>query len=64
MKVNAITIKEERYVKISNRFEALENMDVNVGINRTWESIAESIKTSAQNSLGNFEKLHYPWYEE
>jgi len=35
MKVNAITIKEERYVEISNRFEALENMDVNVGINRT-----------------------------
>jgi len=39
-------------------------MDDNVDINRTWESIAESMKTSAQNSLGNFEKLHYPQYEE
>ena len=34
-KVNAVTIKEERYVEISNRFEALENMDDNVDINRT-----------------------------
>jgi hypothetical protein len=38
----------------------LENMDDNVDINRTWESIAESIRTSAQKSPGNFEKLHYP----
>jgi hypothetical protein len=29
MKVNAVTIKEQRYVEISNRFAALENMDIN-----------------------------------
>jgi hypothetical protein len=33
--VNVVTIKEERYVEISSRFEALENMDDNVDINRT-----------------------------
>jgi hypothetical protein len=32
--VNAVTIKEERYIEISNRFEALENMDDNVDLRK------------------------------
>jgi len=32
--VNAVPIKEERYFEISNRFEALENMDDNVDLRK------------------------------
>jgi hypothetical protein len=41
-KLNDIEVKGQYQVKISNRFEALENLDNDnndVDINRAWESI-------------------------
>jgi hypothetical protein len=36
---------------ISNRFEALENLNDSQDINRTWENIKENIKISAKEKV-------------
>jgi hypothetical protein len=42
----------------------LENLDTEVDINRTWETIRENIKTSNKESLGYYEwKEHKPWFD-
>ncbi|PNF32310.1 hypothetical protein B7P43_G16244, partial [Cryptotermes secundus] len=47
------------------RFSALENLDTEVDINKTWETIREKIKMSAKDSLGYYEpKKHKPWFDE
>jgi hypothetical protein len=38
-KLNNVEIQEQYQVKISNRFVALENLNDNADIKRTWESI-------------------------
>jgi hypothetical protein len=49
----------------SNRFAALEDLDVEVEINTIWETIRENIKISAKESLGYYElKQHEPWFDE
>jgi hypothetical protein len=45
--LNNVECEEEYQVRIL-RFAALENLDHNVDINRTGESIKENIKTSAK----------------
>jgi hypothetical protein len=43
----------------------LEDLDAEVEINSAWETIRESIKISAKESLGYFElKKHKPWFNE
>jgi hypothetical protein len=43
----------------------LENLNVDVDVNRTWENIKENIKTSAKESLGLHElKRHKPWFDK
>jgi predicted glutamine amidotransferase len=37
--LNDVEIKEQHWIKTSNRFVALENLDDDLDINRTWESI-------------------------
>jgi hypothetical protein len=46
-KLNELDGKEQYFVEISNRIVALENLDTEVGINRTWENIK-----------GNNEEVH------
>jgi hypothetical protein len=59
-KLNKVEGKEEYQVKISNRFAASENLD-DVDINRTWETVRENIKISANGSSGYYElKQHKP----
>jgi hypothetical protein len=44
----------------------LENLDVEVDINRVWETtrIRENIKISAKESLDYYElKKHKPWFD-
>jgi hypothetical protein len=41
-KANEIEGKEQHQVKISNRSAALENLDNDVDINRSWETIREN----------------------
>ena len=44
---------------------ALENLNEDEDVNRTWENIKEDIKTSAKESLGVHEwKQHKPWFDE
>jgi hypothetical protein len=58
-KFDDVEVKEKYQVEISNRFEALENLDENLEISNTWESIGENIKTSAKENLGYHRlKLH------
>jgi hypothetical protein len=51
-KLNEEEVKEQYRVNISKRFAALENLDVEVDINRAWETIRENIKISAKASPG------------
>jgi hypothetical protein len=51
-KLKEVKGKEQYRVDISNGFATLENLDVEVDINRAWETIRENIKFSAKASLG------------
>jgi hypothetical protein len=44
-KLNDAEVKEQCWVKITNRFAALENCDHNVDMNTVWENSRENIKT-------------------
>jgi hypothetical protein len=64
-KLKEVEVKEQYRVEISNRFAALEDSDTEVDINRAWETIRESIKISAKESLGYHElKKYKPWFDE
>jgi hypothetical protein len=64
-KLSELEIRKQYQLKISNRFAALENLNISENINRAWENIKESIKISAQESLGLYErKQHKPWFDE
>jgi hypothetical protein len=66
-KSNDVEVKKQYQVKISNRFEALENLDDDddVDIKRTWESIRENKKPSATKSLTYcMLKHHTLWFDE
>jgi hypothetical protein len=52
-------------LKISNRFTALEKIDIEVYINRAWETTSENIKISVKDKLCYYElKKHKPWFNE
>ncbi|PNF21971.1 hypothetical protein B7P43_G17907 [Cryptotermes secundus] len=64
-KLNEVAAKEQYHVEISNRFAALENLDTEGAVNKTWETIRENIKMSAKESLGYYKpKKHKPWFNE
>jgi hypothetical protein len=42
----------------------LQDFDAEVEINSAWETIRDSIKISAKESLGYFEVKHKPWFAE
>jgi hypothetical protein len=51
--------------EVSNRFAALEDLDVEVEFYSAWEMIRENVKISARESLGYYElKKHKPWFDE
>jgi hypothetical protein len=63
-KVSELEVRKQHQLKISNRFAALENLNVSEGINRAWQNIKENIKISAQESLGLHErKQHKPLFD-
>jgi hypothetical protein len=47
-KLSELEVRKQYQIKISNRFSALENLNVSEDINRAWENIKESIKMSAK----------------
>jgi hypothetical protein len=44
----------KHHVKVSSRFEALEDLDDEVNINSAWETIRENTKISAKESTGYY----------
>jgi hypothetical protein len=58
-------VRKEFQTEISNRFEALENLNDSEDVNRAWENIREDIKISAKETLGLYrQKQHKPWFDE
>jgi uncharacterized FlaG/YvyC family protein len=50
-KLNEGEVKEQYQITIKNRFSALENLEDNGEINRTWDAIRENIKISAKDCI-------------
>jgi hypothetical protein len=64
-KLNELEVRKRYQTEITKRFAALENMDNDGDINRAWENIKESIKTSVKESLGLHElRQHKPRFDE
>ena len=64
-KLNELEVRKQYQIEITNRFAALENLNDDEDVNRTWENIKENIKTSAKESLCLHElKQHKPWFDE
>jgi hypothetical protein len=64
-KLSELEVRKQYQIKISDRFAALENLNVSEDINWAWENIKESITISAKESLGLYErKQHKPWFDE
>ena len=64
-KLNEPEVREHYQIEIINRFAALENMNNDEGVNRTWDHIKENIQTSAKESLGLHElNQNKPWFDE
>ena len=64
-KLNGLEVRKAYQTDIKNRFAALENLNEDEDVNRTWENIKENIKTSAKEILGVHEwKQHKPWFDE
>jgi len=47
-KLNELEVRKQYQCEITNRFAALENLSYEKDINRAWENIKESTKTSAK----------------
>ena len=64
-KLNEPEVKEKYQIEITNRFAALENLNVDEDVNWSWENIKENIKTSTKESPGLHElKWHKPWFDK
>ena len=64
-KLSDLEVRKQYQIDITSRFTALENLNEDEEVNRTWENIKENIKTSAKESLGVHEwKQHKPWFDE
>jgi len=51
-KLNELEVKKPYQTEISNRSEALENLNYCENITRAWEYNQKNIKTPAKESLG------------
>jgi hypothetical protein len=64
-KLSGMEVRKQFQTEISNRFEALENLNDSEDVNRAWENIREILKISAKETLGLYtQKQHKPWFEE
>ena len=52
LKLNEPEVREQYQIEIRNRFAALENLNNDEDVDKTWEKIKENIQTSAKESLG------------
>ena len=63
--LNELEVKKKYQIEITNRYAALENLNVDKDVKRASENIKESIKTSAKESLGLHKlKRQKPWFDK
>jgi len=63
-KLNEAKVREQYEIEITNRFAALENLNDDEDVDRTWENIKGNIQTLAKESLGLHEiKQNKPWFD-
>ena len=63
--LNELKVRKQFQIEITNRFAALENLNEEEDVNRSWENKKENIKTSAKESLGMHKlKQHKPCFDE
>ena len=58
-KLKELEVKEKHQIEITNRFAALESLNVDEDVNRVWENIKKNIKISAKESLGLHEWINH-----
>jgi len=64
-KLNEPDVREQCQIEITNRFAALEKLNCDEKVNRTWEHIKVNIQTSAKQSRCLQElKRNKPWFDE
>ena len=64
-KLSELEVRKQYRIEISNSYAALESFSDREDMNRAWENIKETIKTSAKKSLGLHElKQLKPWFDE
>jgi len=64
-KLNELEVRKQYQIEITRMFAALESLNDDEDVNRTWENIKENIKTPANESLGLHElKQNKPWFDE
>ena len=64
-KLNKLEVRKEYQVEITNRFEALENLNEDEDVNRIWGNIKHNIQISAKENLGMHEwKQHKPCFDK
>jgi len=64
-KLNEPEVREHYQIEITISFAALENLNEDEDVNRTWENIKENIKTSAKEILDLHElNQNKPWFDE
>jgi len=50
-KLNESEVREKNQIEFTKGFAALENLNVDENVDRTWEIIKQTIETSAKVSL-------------
>jgi hypothetical protein len=64
-KLNEVDGKEQYRVEVPKRFAALKDLDAEMDINSTLETIRENIKISAKKNLCYYETMkHKTWFDE
>jgi len=64
-KLSELEIMKQYQIEITNSFADLESISKSEDINRAWENIKNSIKTSAKESLCMYNlKKHKPLFDE
>jgi len=64
-KLNEPEVREQYQIEITKRFAALENLNDDEDVDRTWENIKENIQSSAKESLGlHVLKQNKSWFDE
>jgi len=64
-KLNALEVRKQYQIEITNRFATLENWNEDEDVNRIWGNIKHDIQISAKESVGMHEwKQQNPWFDE